>query len=362
MTVTVLETEFYSEGASIGDIDGDGHNDVVAGPFWWQGPDFSSRHEIYEPIAVDPLDYSDNFVSFVEDIDGDGAEDVAVVGYPGEQAVWYLNPGNGVGVWERVVLLEGAGGETPMLLDLDTDGEGELLVVVDGHFGVARRVPDPRAPWAFTPVTGAAYMRFSHGLGAGDVNGDGLADLLNKDGWWEQPAVGATWVEHAFPFSDSGGAQMHASDLDGDGDMDVISSVAAHGFGLAWYEQLPDGSFERHLITDDTGETEQPYGVRFSQPHAVAIVDIDRDGVDDIVTGKRWWAHGPDRDPEPNAEPVLYVFYTRRESSGVTFEPHLLGSELGVGVAIAVGDLDGDDNPDVAISNKRGIAVYRSRP
>jgi hypothetical protein len=89
------------------------------------------------------------------------------------------------------------------------------------------------------------WQRFTHGLGWGDVNGDGRNDVLEKDGWWEQPAslVGnPVWKYHKYDFtagSNRGGAQMYVFDVNGDGRNDVITSLNAHGFGLAWLRADP---------------------------------------------------------------------------------------------------------------------------
>src|SRR6476620_8509639 len=57
----VLETKFYAEGATFGDINNDGRNDIVYGPFWFEGPDFTKRHTFYEPKEYSIVGYSDNF-------------------------------------------------------------------------------------------------------------------------------------------------------------------------------------------------------------------------------------------------------------------------------------------------------------
>jgi hypothetical protein len=100
--------------------------------------------------------------------------------------------------------------------------------------------------------------------------------------------------------------------------------------------------------------------VKFSQPHAVDLVDMDGDGVKDIITGKRWWAHGPNGDAEPNAAAVLYWFKTVRSGKAgeVEFIPYLIDNDSGVGTQVAAGDFTGDKLPDVVVGNKKGTFVF----
>jgi hypothetical protein len=91
----------------------------------------------------------------------------------------------------------------------------------------------------------------------------------------------------------------------------------------------------------------------------VAVLDIDGDGVPDIVTGKRHWAHGPMGDVDPNGPSVLYWFRTVRGRQGVDFVPYLIDSDSGVGTQIFVGDVDGDGLPDIVIGNKLGTFLMR---
>ena len=84
---------------------------------------------------------------------------------------------------------------------------------------------------------------------------------------------------------------MYVYDVNGDGRNDVITSLQTHGVGLAWFEQKPDGSFEKHVIMGSK-PSDNAQGVQFSQLHGMAMIDIDGDGLDDIVVGKRWWGTG----------------------------------------------------------------------
>src|SRR5439155_27374199 len=71
-----LSSEFFSEGANAGDFNRDGKIDIVSGPYWYEGPAFAVRHEIYSPQPFDPHAYSHNFFAFVDDFNDDGWPDV----------------------------------------------------------------------------------------------------------------------------------------------------------------------------------------------------------------------------------------------------------------------------------------------
>jgi hypothetical protein len=365
----ILSNQYFCDGITAGDINRDGKMDIVAGPFWYEGPAFTAKHEFYpaKPFPTEPSP-SDSMFRYVHDFNGDGWPDILVLGRVHlHQAFWYENPQGRAGFWKKHFVFHRVQGETPPFLDVDGDGKPELVAHWENRWGLIQ--PDWRNPtneWRFKPITAPGkFHHFYHGTGIGDVNGDGRLDLLLNEGWYEQPADrAAEWMRHEFKFHEKGGAQMFAYDVDGDGDNDIITALDAHGWGLAWFEQVKENgqiTFKKHVIMGSR-EEEGKYGVAFSQPHALALADMDGDGLLDIVTGKRRWAHGPKGDVEPMSEPVVYWFRLVRSGNTAHFEPHLIDRESGVGVQITVADVNADRRPDVLTVSKLGTFLFRNQP
>ena len=240
---------------------------------------------------------------------------------------------------------------------------------------------NPTEPWIIRARSGPGYgTNAQHGIGAGDINGDGRIDIVHPYGWWEQPATDMDtklWPYHpaelgSWPRAGAspGGGEMMVYDVNGDKLNDVVTSLQGHGWGLAWYEQVRDDKdqvgFAEHVVMGGYDNADNAGKVTFSEPHGTTAADIDGDGIMDFIVGKRSFAHNESYvDPDPYGEPVLYWYRTVRTNKnldGAELVPELIHNRSGVGSAVSAIDLNKDGAIDILTSTNRGTFIFWNTP
>ncbi len=385
-----------NEGCAVADVNKDGKPDIVAGEHWYAAPDFIPR-----PLRQITNAWPDTLASngdHLQDIDGDGWVDVISNGWKDKEIAWYQNPGaDGVftagrrtafarpehvlgetgydteaialHAWPRHVLGKIGSAECIALHDLDGDGRPEIYVNGLGDKSeLYRIVKDAQGH----PSLQAAVSQFgsSHGYAFGDINGDGREDILTTAGFYEQPKDKSDIFTKQWKFHPE--TALHTSlatcpfivaKLTDSGRNDIIWSQA-HDYGIYWWEQgmpKPDGT---------TTWTEHVIDKSWSQAHAMVWADIDGDGQPELIAGKRTRTHiAPNGDPGCKESGCLYYYHWNK--AGRTFTRHVIcdpSEDIGLGMQIAVADLNGDHRPDIVVSGKTGTWILlnegqdKSRP
>lgn len=339
------------ESVDIFDVNNDKIPDIVSGAFWYEGPDFWKRNYI-GPVKRFG-EYWDDFATIPLDVNGDGRTDVVTGGWFGKTLVWRENPGNSK-EWTEHIIGEIGNIETIRWWDIDGDGVAEIVPNTPNDALIVYKLATANGKGTGKFDTFKIYDNKSgHGLGYGDVNGDGRGDFVISTGWLEAPAnpFKDRWTFHEDFALGTVSVPVLVADVNKDGLNDLIVGQA-HSYGLDWYEQKKDKktaklTWIKHAI--------DPLNSQF---HTMQWVDLDGDGREELLTGKRYRAHNGN---DPGESDPLGIYYYKW--NGEAFTKQIIsygeyGEGKGIGLYFNTADLTGSGRKDVIVAGKDGLFVF----
>ncbi len=269
---------------------------------------------------------------YATDVDGDGDIDVLGATWISGRITWWENSDTAPGIlWtEHPVDDNVTGPWSVYATDLDGDGDTDVLGAIRYH--------DEIIWWENLNGTGTSWTKHildddfdgASSVYATDLDGDGDVDVLGAAydaddlAWWENlNGKGTSWTKHTLHYSFNGAWSVNAADVDGDGDVDVLGAAEQDdditwmenidGIGLSWIAHTVEGDFE--------GAT------------SVHPIDFDGDGDVDLLGSAvraddiTWWEN--------------------TDGTGTSWTEHMVDSDFDAVSSVYSADLDGDGDPDV---------------
>lgn len=354
----------HAESISAIDMNGDGFVDLLSGAYWYENPGANGgewKQHQFRTVGI-----HNEFVSdcgeWVVDVDHDGLPDLVTTGWIANGLYWFRNPGPAATAaptqWKSEKITDTYDTEGGVFADINGDGKPDLALAHYDHSGVIWVDFNQGKPKVHTL---GDSTQDGHGVGIADINGDGRPDVLTPHGWFEQvDANQDKWVWHGDWSLGDAGFPIIGYDVNKDGKLDLLFGQG-HGYGLYWLEQAGTAghpNWVRHTIDES-----------FSQSHALALIDLDGDGVPELVTGKRYRGHSGS-DPGSYDPIVVYAYRfpsaAQLTAPGGSSDPKFdrialsVNGTASIGTQIIAADFDHDGDIDLATAGKLGVHLFEN--
>ncbi|SDI45103.1 T9SS type A sorting domain-containing protein [Winogradskyella thalassocola] len=322
------------------DIDGDSDLDVISGTredniiAWYENMDGEGSYS--ERIIVATNVSSPESV-YATDIDNDGDNDIIFSGI--SKIGWYENE-DGNGSFGEAQIINSSAQAVTSVVSIDIDGDGDMDVLSSSRL-------NDRIGW-YENLNGNGNFGSQQAISsnaddakdvyAADLDGDGDMDVISasrgddKIAWYENAnGNGDFGAEQILTTDANGAASVYASDIDGDGDKDILFA-STYDDKIAWFENLDsEGSFS----------TEQIITMNADGPKKVHANDIDKDGDEDVlyISGTK------------------LAWFENINGLGNFAEEQLITSITNDGLCAYAVDIDGDSNMDVLSSTEDDLKI-----
>jgi len=345
-----VDGEFdYAYSVYAADIDGDGDADILGaalgameGIAWWENTDGTGTS--WTEHTVDE-EFGDAYSVHATDVDDDGDMDVLGASNSAHDITWWENT-NGMGtIWTEHTIDENYDHALDVhAADIDGDGDVDVLGASNGA--------DDITWWENTNGTGTSWTKHTidgnfdcaYSVHATDVNGDGDIDVLgaaliaDNISWWENTdGTGTLWSKHTIDGNADGARDVYSADVDGDGDTDVLGAIRyddditwwenSNGTGTSWTEHTIDGSFDA--------------------ARSVYSADVDGDGDMDVLGAA------------VNADDITW--WENTNGTGTSWTEHIVDGDFDGANSVYSADIDSDGFMDIlgAASHDNDIAWWK---
>ena len=350
----LLDKSNICEACSVADFNNDGNLEIICGEYMYFGKDFSSKRKICS--IKQEHGYLHDFSDYPLDVNGDGFLDIVTGSWWSGGLFWRENPKNDTDEWVTHKITDTSNVETIRFFDIDNCGTVEVFP------------NNPEEPQAYYKLIkdaqGKPTAKFEkyliggtrnagHGLGFGDISGNGKIDIILSGGWLEQPddVYAENWTFHEDFSIPSASIPIICYDLNNDGLNDLIVG-AGHNFGLWWLEQKIENGVRKFIKHEIDMEN--------SQYHDMQLLDVDNDGELELITGARHFAHNG-KDPGELNPIGVYVF--KYDKTNNIFIKHILNfgpaeTTSGTGIYFWPVDLNGNGKIDLVMPGKEGLYLF----